>query len=51
MFVNIIVFPDIVVQENNSDQLFKAKLSFIGEAADELGNAVTSADKTLRNAA
>ena len=48
MFVNIIVFPDIFEQENKSDQLVEAKESFIGEAVDELGNAVTCADKTLK---
>ena len=49
--MNFKVFPDISVQENKSDQLVEARESFIGEAADELGNAVTCADKTLRKAA
>ena len=51
MFVNIIVFPDIFEQENKSDQLVAAKESFIGEAADELGSAVTCADRNTRKAA
>ena len=49
--MNIIVFPDIFEQENKSDQLVDAKESLIGEATDELGNADTCADRTLRRAA
>ena len=45
------MFPDIFEQENKSDQLVEAKESFVDEAADELGNAVTCADRTLRKAA
>ena len=48
--MNIIVFPDIFVQENKTDQLVEAKESFIGEAADELGSAVTCADRNTRKA-
>ena len=39
------MIPDIFVQENKSDQFVEAKESLIGE---ELGNAVTCADKTLK---
>ena len=45
------MFPDIFEQQNKSDQLVDAKESFVGEEADELGNADTCADKTLRKAA
>ena len=49
--MNINAFPDIFEQENKSDQLVEAKESFSCEASDELGNAVTCADQTLRKAA
>ena len=49
--MNIIVFPDIFEQEDKSDQLVDAKESLDGEAANELGNAVTCADRTLRKSA
>ena len=45
------MFPDIFEQEDKSDELVDAKESLDGEAADELGNAVTCADRTLRKAA